>query len=768
MTPPVDATHVAAASAIIRPLAGHSVLLLLLQLAILLIAARLGAELAKRLGLPVVVGELSVGLLLGPTVLGHYLPHVSALLFPQKSEPFHLLEVVSTMGMVLLLLITGLETDLRLLRNLGRSAFIASVAGMVVPFGLGYALGMYMPDRYVAHPDQRVIFSLFLATAMSISAMPVIAKILMDLDLTNRNLGLVILSAGVVDDTTGWLVLSLIAGAVSQGGVQVGDLLRTVGLLGAFLLGSAVILYPLLRWLMRVFAQRFRAPDSDLVLIVVTTLLCAALTEWIGVHAVFGAFVAGTILRQVPTLRAETVHRLESFVFAILAPVFFGIVGLRVDLWTLHGGAMLGIAVGVACVGKLVGCTVGGLYSGMNFWEAFSLAVAMNARGAMELVVAMIGLSLGILNQEMFSIIVVIAVSTSFMAPLALRFTMRLVRMTQEEEQRILAEKSKGVFDPDRVSVLVPTAGGKNALGAAQVALSVAQRSQNPTHVVYIESHTSLWQRLRHPFRKNPAGRGIAGHLDSIKSMAQTPPVVRTLASNHVAATICEEAGKGFDVILLGASQHGASLGGAVVEKVVADAPCHVVIVKTQDPAPQFRRILVRVDGSVTSRVAAEFACRYAEVSGAELTLAVVTERPMRQHLGGEEDSFDGEQRSVEEELSLISPVFRASTIRPKLLHRMYDPLRSAVLELVKEDPYDLVVLGAENRAVQHRLFFGYDNERIIRRCPTSVMIVIPHIGRLTAEHVRQTVQERRPEAAPIPIPAAEPAAAPASTASIP
>src|SRR5262245_60859892 len=321
----------------LKPLGGHAVFLLVVQVSLLLIVARLGSEIAKRLGLPAVVGELMSGIALGPSFFGTYWPHAFATVFPHEQAQFHLLEVVGTMGMILLLLLTGLETDLRLLKNLGRAAFIASATGMLVPFASRFVLGLFMPTAYLAQPDRRVLFSLFLATAMAISAMPVIAKILMDLDLTKRNIGLVILSAGVVDDTAGWLILSLIAGAASQGVVRIGDLGFTVLFTIAFLAGVGIVLYPIARWLMTFVTRHFRSPDTDLVLIVVLSLLCAGATEHIGVHAVFGAFVCGTMLRQT-RINEETVHRLESFVFAILAPVFFGIVGLKVDLWSLGGG----------------------------------------------------------------------------------------------------------------------------------------------------------------------------------------------------------------------------------------------------------------------------------------------------------------------------------------------------------------------------------------------------------------------------------------------
>jgi Kef-type K+ transport system membrane component KefB len=445
--------------------------LLFVQLALLVGAARLGAELVKRLGLPPVVGELAAGIILGPTVLGHYWPNAFAAMFegwPTDKTKMLPLEVVGNMGMVFLLLLTGLETDLRLLKNLGRAALIASGTGMALPFVFGFGLGYVLPEQYLADPSARTLFALFLATAMSISAMPVIAKILMDLDLTRRNIGLVILSAGVVDDTAGWLILSFIAGAATHGGIhiaQIGVLARTLALSLAFVAAMAFLVYPAMRWALRIVGERARTKDADLVLIILVTSLCAAATEAIGVHAVFGAFLAGCAFRQVPRLRQETVHRLETFVFAVLAPVFFGIVGLKVDLWQLGGSGVLTIVLAVACAGKLVGCTVGGVWGGMRFWEAASIAVAMNARGAMGLVVASVGLSLGILNEGMFSVIVVMAIVTSLMAPLGLRLTMRMVRMTEDEAQRIAREDAIGIFDPARVRVLVPTAGGPNAIG---------------------------------------------------------------------------------------------------------------------------------------------------------------------------------------------------------------------------------------------------------------------------------------------------------------
>jgi Kef-type K+ transport system membrane component KefB/nucleotide-binding universal stress UspA family protein len=715
-----------------QSLPGHAVFLLLVELAALVGVARLGAEIAKRIGLPAVVGELTGGIALGPSLFGHYAPLAFAAIFPPSAEQFHLLDAFGSVGMTLLLLLTGLETDLRLLRNLGRAAFIASVMGMVLPFGLGFGLGYVMPVSYLTDPSHRILFSLFLATAMSISAMPVIAKILVDLDLTKRNIGLVILSAGVVDDTVGWLILSLIAGAATHGAVRATDLGITVAYLAGFILIAAFVLFPLLRVVVRAVSERFKASDSDLVLIIVVTFLCAAATERIGVHPVFGAFVAGVVFHQVPRLKKETVARLESFTFGVLAPIFFGIVGLRVNLWDLGGGRMLGLVITVACVGKLVGCSLGAYWGGLRFWEAASIAVAMNARGAMEIVVATIGLSLGILTPQMFSIIVMVAIVTSFLAPVGLRLTMPRVRMTEEEARRILASESKGAFDPLSLRVLLATGGGSNALAAASLAFGLAMKSNAAVKVLHVEAQRSWWQRLVHPFVRRAPG-SVSDQIEAMRALAKGKSIELATASGAIARAICDEARRGCDVIVIG-SGDGPSIGGAVVEQVVGAAPCHVGIMKAGAAGGDYRRILVPVDGSIASRLAVELALRYAEAVGAELTLALLTERRPQAaayaDLSGTHQPPTAPSTSAEE-LERISVVFRAATVVPNIIHLAFDPGSSAVAQAVEKGHHDLVVLGTENRAVQHRLFFGYENERLIRATRVPVMVVVPNLARL-------------------------------------
>jgi Kef-type K+ transport system membrane component KefB/nucleotide-binding universal stress UspA family protein len=712
---------------LVKPLGGHAVFLLLVQLALLLLAARLGAELAKRLGLPAVVGELSAGLVLGPSVLGMLAPAFAGTVFPQDPVHSHLLEVVGTLGMVLLLLLTGLETDLRLLKNLGRAALVVSLMGMLVPFVSGFGLGLLMPDEYLANAERRVLFSFFLATAMAISAMPVIAKILIDLDLTQRDIGLVILSAGVVDDTAGWLILSVISGVAASGELRFAGLATTLLLTGGFLLVMALFVHPLSRWLMWLATRWFRTSDTASVLLLVVTFLCAAVTEWIGVHAVFGAFVCGAMFRQVPELEVQTVHRLETFVYNVLAPIFFGIVGLKCDLWQLGGSGLLWIVLGVACLGKLLGCTIGSLWGGLSFWEGVSIATAMNARGAMELVLATIGLSLGILNQQMFSIIVVVAIVTSFLAPLGLRFTVRRVRITDEEARRLAVRGHRGFLDPERVRILLPTMGGPNAAAAAHFACGLSRRSSHPVQVVCFEPKRSLGERLRNLLSHR---RGQASNRQAIEPVlldAGLPPVLKCIERADPACAIVDMARK-HDLVVLGASHRGSVFGGPILEAVVQSAARHVAIVRAGREKPRFRHLLVRFDGSVLARIAVEVAVRYAEAADAEVTIAIPSERrPNGVAAPPSAPSPTEDGAGTVQALERISPVFGTTNLRP-IIHQLLGDPASALDELLCTARYDLVVIGAENRSLKERLFFGYENERIIGKLETAVAVIVPNL----------------------------------------
>ncbi|MGH7856891.1 MAG: cation:proton antiporter, partial [Candidatus Binatia bacterium] len=352
---------------------------------------------------------------------------------------------MSLLGAMFLLLITGLETDLALIRRHARTAMGVSAGGILVTFASGFALGQWIPDELLADPQGRLVFSLFVATAMSISAIPVIAKVLFDLNLMRRDVGQTIIAAGMSDDTSGWILLSIIVGLASGEAVSIAGVGQAIGKVFLFLAVS----FTLGRWLVRralEFVQdEVVSQDRLLTLAVILMFLWAAFTQALELEPVLGAFVMGILLGQMPRLPEAVRHALRSMALGVFAPVFFAVAGLKVNLRILLDPELFGVAIvviAVATAGKIAGTYLGARLIGRrDHWTSLSFGAGLNARGAMEIIIATIGLSLEILSRDMFSIIVVMAMATSLMAPFALRWVLRRVTPEEEELARLRQEQ---------------------------------------------------------------------------------------------------------------------------------------------------------------------------------------------------------------------------------------------------------------------------------------------------------------------------------------
>jgi Kef-type K+ transport system membrane component KefB len=400
----------------------HQLFLFLVDVAVLFLAARLGGELAARIGIPLHVGELVFGIMLGPSMLGWIAPNAFDALFPAEPTQRALLDVFSWTGVVMLVLIGGLEARLGILAR-ARAAVIGSwIGGFTLPFAAGFALGMVFPEALVPTAVGRPVFALFLATAMSISAIPVIARILMDLDLFRTRTGSVIIAAAVADDTIGWIVLSVVTG-LAAGGVAVGSVARTILLTAAFV-GLALTVGRLVVDRALSLGSRLRVPHSNTSMVFAIVLGFAAITQAIGVHLVLGAFVAALLIGRSGKVDRRTVAGLREIGMGFFVPFFFAYTGIKVDLTMLRGSALAFtvVAVIVACLGKIVGGGLGARLGGLPKWEAVAVGVGLNARGAMELVIASIGLSVGVLNEATYAMVVLIAVFTTVMTAPLLRW----------------------------------------------------------------------------------------------------------------------------------------------------------------------------------------------------------------------------------------------------------------------------------------------------------------------------------------------------------
>jgi Kef-type K+ transport system membrane component KefB len=425
------------AGAPIAPIPAHELLVFLLQVGLLLLLALAFGRLAMRFGMPAVVGELFVGVLLGPSFLAHVAPGVSAWLFPAQGEQYHLLDSIGQIGVLLLVGITGMHMDMDLVRRKGVTAAGVSAGGLIVPFGLGIGIGYLLPARLIPSGTDPTVFALFLGVAMCVSAIPVIAKTLMDMKLLHRNVGQLTLTAGMIDDAFGWLMLSIVS-AMATVGLRAGNVVQSLLYLLAVVVFAVTLGRPIVRYALS-FSSRSAESGPTVATAAVLVILGAAATHALGLEAVFGAFVVGILIGSAGRVDPARLAPLRTVVLSGFAPIFFATAGLRMDLTSLADPVVLlaGLAVlTLAILGKFAGAYLGARISRINRWEALALGAGLNARGVIEVVVAMVGLRLGILSAEVYTIIVLVAIVTSLMAPPILRLTMSRVEQTAEEELR--------------------------------------------------------------------------------------------------------------------------------------------------------------------------------------------------------------------------------------------------------------------------------------------------------------------------------------------
>ncbi|MFS1302037.1 cation:proton antiporter [Streptosporangium longisporum] len=413
------------------PSAGSSFLLFLVQVGVLLSLALLLGRLAARLGLPVLVGELLAGVLLGPTVLGHAAPQLAGQLFPAGQT--QLLDAFGQIGVLLLVGITGAQLDPGLLRERGAVALRISLAGLLVPLALGVATGYLLPGEVLAPGTSRDVFAVFIGVTMCVTALPVIAKTLSDLGILHRRISQFIVTAALFDDAVGWLLLSFVS-AMAAGRAHAGGVAATVAYTVAFVAAAVLLCRPLAR---RALPAVTRDAGSSIATAVSIVLFSAAVTGAMGMEALFGAFVAGAaVLTLMDPVRLAP---LRTIVMSVFAPVFLAGIGLRLDLTALTRPEILLVGVLlllVATAGKFAGAYLGARTGRMGHWEALALGAGMNSRGMVEVIIAATGLALGVLTTAMFTVIVFIAVVTSLTAPPLLRAAVRRLPPDEEELAR--------------------------------------------------------------------------------------------------------------------------------------------------------------------------------------------------------------------------------------------------------------------------------------------------------------------------------------------
>lgn len=392
----------------------QDLLLVCVQIAVLISTATVLGKIAKFAGLPKIAGELSAGILLGPTLLGHFWPETLNFFFPANSSAVHTREVIVHTGLLFFLLAAGMELQPEQLKKNTRVIAICGFLGILVPFALGWLFVIYFPAIIGAGPDNTKFLAFFLGTALSISALPVIAKILIDLKIMQTRFGTLVMSAAAIDDLAGWILFSALLASFQGGPVSASGLTLKIVLL-SLTAAAAVIFQPVVENFfsgLKSSAREKILPASVLLL----TLLAAKAAELSGMHSVFGAFVMGVLFSGIAKVSKNFYEKLLCCVSHFFAPLFFASVGLKIN-FALHFDLTLVLSIFViACIGKIAGVTAGARLSGFGQKDSLALGFAMNARGAMGMILAATVLQYGMISENLFTALVLMALGTSIMS----------------------------------------------------------------------------------------------------------------------------------------------------------------------------------------------------------------------------------------------------------------------------------------------------------------------------------------------------------------
>jgi Kef-type K+ transport system membrane component KefB/nucleotide-binding universal stress UspA family protein len=711
----------------------------LMQLMLLMLVGRLLGEAMNRVGQPSVMGMLLGGIVLGPSVSGTLWPDLQHAVFPAAPEQKAMLDGIAQFGILLLLLLTGMETDLKLVRRVGKAALSISLTGVAIPFICGFALGELMPETLLPRPEQRLVTSLFLGTALSISSIKIVAAVVREMNFTRRDLGQIIVASAICEDSMGWIIIAVVFGLAEAGAIDAFTVAKSVLGTAVFLAASFTVGRRLVFLVIRWVNDHFESDFSVITAILVIMGAMALTTHFIGVHTVLGAFVAGVLIGDSPILGKHIDEQLRGLILAFFMPVFFGIAGLSADLTILKDASLalmvLGLIV-IASVGKFAGAFVGGKLGGLTKRESFALACGMNARGSTEVIVATIGLSMGALSQNLFTIIVAMALATTMAMPPMLRRALARVPMSEEERERLAREEfeAKG-FAANLERLLLTVDESANGRLASRLAGLLAGARGIPITVLAMSSAGSEAPADDIEPRDFDGGGKIEESLKAAaaairrtergerQSAASLDVTVRD-PGGPSADAVAKEAGKGYDLMIVGIEKTRARDGRFHVElaRIASAFPGPITIVTAngmhrKQPERGSLRILVPLNGTAVSRRAAELAIDLAAAASDPVTALYVANTA-----GG--SRARRRFRAREEEQAIVEHIVEVANrydVRARTAIRSDAAPEDAIL--VEARTHDLIVMGVDRRPGD-KLFFGDTAAAVFEKSPASILFV--------------------------------------------
>jgi Kef-type K+ transport system membrane component KefB/nucleotide-binding universal stress UspA family protein len=711
-------------------LGGTGEAILVAQIVLLLIIGRGLGEVMQRFGQPAVIGQLLAGLILGPSLFGWLWPHAHEIIFPKTPEQKGLISGIANIGVMLLLLLTGMETDLKLVRKVGVPAIAISAAGVAVPFVCGFMLGQLLPESILPVAQHRLVASLFLGTALSISSIKIVAMVVREMNFTRRNLGQIIVASAIMEDTTGWIIVSITLGIAGAGGFALVSLAKTVIGTAVFLVLSYTVGRKLVFWLIRWVNDTFVSEYAVVTAILIVMCLMALITQGIGVNTVLGAFVAGVLVGESPILSKHIEDQLRGFITAFMMPIFFGLSGLSADLTILkdpHLALLTFGLVAVASLGKFGGAFTGGIVSGLSLRESMALGCAMNARGSTEVIVASIGLTMGALTQNLYTMIVTMAVITTMAMPPMLRWALRRLPVSKEEKERLEKEDldAKG-FVSKFERLLIAADESANGKLASRLAGVIAGRRGIPVTVLPLKRAKTAAPVEAAALTTVATEGAKEGHQASSAGNGEVKAErveVSSRPEESAKEAIAKEAPKGYDILFLGTDKM-LSQGGFTpeVDRTTADfqGPIALVIGAVHLTKDTGFNVLVPVTGTDTARRGAEIAFALASAQDGKIVALHVADRraaPPRSRARRRKT-----ERALADDVEALAKRYGHKHV-VNAVHTDSEP-HEAILAEAKASGSDLIVLGT-NRRVGDHLAVGQTAARVIEGWKGAMIVVV-------------------------------------------
>lgn len=678
---------------------------LLVQVSVILIAGRALGYVCRMIGQPQVVGEMIAGIILGPSLFGWLSPEAFAWVFPEESKPF--LGLLSQLGVILFLFLIGLELDPKLLRNRGHAAVMISHASIAFPFVLGVGLTLYLFPKFFGGMQEMEFtpVALFMGAAMSVTAFPVLARMLTERNLHRTDIGAIAITAAAVDDATAWCMLAAVIGIARADGLGPG--LTTATLAIVYVVAMFTLVRPLLRRLQRIYEHRGRLSQGIVGVVFIMLLGSAWITEQIGIHALFGAFMMGAMMPKGTQFVRMLSEKLEDFTVTFLLPIFFANAGLKTQIGLLDSPSLwmhTVLIIGVACIGKFGGSTIAGRVSGLSWRDSSVIGVLMNTRGLMELVILEIGLQEGVLTPTVYAMMVLMALATTAMtSPL-------LSLIAPKSSMPSPRTGTSSGFD-----VLIPVAAPESGPALARVAAGIIGTNSGDAgkllalHLVkpQIEQFGGGLDELE--FERDESLTPILSESRQLRLGTETI----SFPTRDIAGDITAVAkGRSASLILMGFHKpvFGTEILGGVVHQVLQQSPANLAVFVDRG-IQKLERVLVALIGSKHDMLALSLAERMNRLSKTAVTILHIVP-PNR----GPAEKLEAQQS--------VDRVFTDKSGRQGVTLKVVIedfPVDAVLRECAGND---LLILGVDESWGLESHLFGWRPQRIADESPISLLVV--------------------------------------------